>query len=55
MKIQEAKTYLQAAINGLSQLDIRATKQNVGCLAGVYQVLQEVYDSVEKLEPDAAA
>lgn len=52
MKTQEAKTYIQAALNGLENLSIRASKDNVGYLAGVYQILEEVKEQIDHLEPD---
>ena len=52
MKISEAKQFIRVALESLSKLEIRAGMDNVGYLAGVYQLLNEVAKNVDHLEAD---
>ena len=52
MKISEAKQFIRVALESLSKLEIRAGMDNVGYLAGVYQLLNEVAKNVDHLDAD---
>lgn len=52
MKKQEAKQYIQAITDSLGQLNIRASVDNVGYLAGVFQLLSELHKNIDSLEED---
>ena len=45
-------TKIQAVINTLGLLEIRATKENVSRLTGIYKALEEVQAEVENNEAD---
>lgn len=52
MKISEAKQFIRVSLESLSKLEIRAGMDNVGYLAGVYQLLNEVAKNIDHLEAD---
>lgn len=52
MKISEAKQFIRVSLESLSKLEIRAGMDNVGYLAGAYQLLNEVAKNVDHLEAD---
>ena len=52
MKISEAKQFIHVSLESLSKLEIRAGMDNVGYLAGVYQLLNEVVRNIDHLEAD---
>lgn len=54
MKVSEAKKYIQVAMESLEKIEIRAGMDNVGYLAGVYQLLNSVAKQVDQLEADTA-
>ena len=54
MQISEAKQFIHVALESLSKLEIRAGMDNVGYLAGVYQLLNSVAKQIDNLEADAA-
>ena len=53
MTVQEAKNYIQAALNALEKLDIHTSKSNVAYLAGAFQILEEVQEQIGSLTPEA--
>ena len=55
MKISEAKQFIHVSLESLSKLEIRAGMDNVGYLAGVYQLLNEVVQNIDHLETDQPA
>ena len=55
MKISEAKQFIHVSLESLSKLEIRAGMDNVGYLAGVYQLLNEVVKNIDHLETDQLA
>lgn len=52
MKISEAKQFIRVSLESLSKLEIRAGMDNVGYLAGAYQLLNEVAKNIDHLEAD---
>lgn len=45
----EAKQFLQASIDGLQHLSIKATKENVAYLDGTFNILEELKANIDNL------
>ena len=50
LKTEEAKQYLQAVKDSLEHLTVQASIDNVGYLAGAFQILTEVQKNIDTLE-----
>lgn len=50
MKTEEAKQYLQAVKESLEHLTVQTSIDNVGYLAGAFQILTEVQKNIDTLE-----